>query len=296
MRGLSLFLGCVIPNRYPGIEMATKLCLAKMDIDCVELKGASCCPAPGLFRSFDRTAWLALAARNIVLSEELGRDILTVCNGCYSTLADANRIMKDDKALREQVNRHLAGIGREFKGSIEIRHIIEYLHRELGPQGIGKHVERPLDIRAAVHYGCHLLKPSRERGLGSFERPEFFDELIESLGATSIDYPDKTECCGAGGGVRSALKEDSLRLAQHKLSRIKEAGVDCIVNACPFCHMQFDLGQEEIRRITGIEYNIPVLHYTQLLGLALGFTPDMLGINLNVIKNNTFVQRIENGQ
>lgn len=296
MRGLSLFLGCVIPNRYPGIEMATKLCLAKMDIDCVELKGASCCPAPGLFRSFDRTSWLALAARNIVLSEELDRDILTVCNGCYSTLADANRIMKDDKDLREQVNRHLAGIGREFKGSIEIRHIIEYLHRELGPQGIRKHVERPLDIRVAVHYGCHLLKPSRERGLGSFERPEFFDGLIESLGATSVDYPDKTECCGAGGGVRSALKEDSLRLAQHKLSRIKEAGVDCIVNACPFCHMQLDLGQQEIQRITGIEYNIPVLHYTQLLGLALGFTPEMLGINLNVIKSNTFIQRIENGQ
>lgn len=295
MRGLSLFLGCVIPNRYPGIEMATRLCLAKMDIDCVELKGASCCPAPGLFRSFDRTSWLALAARNIVLSEELDRDILTICNGCYSTLADANHLMKDDKVLREQVNRHLEEIGREFKGNIEIRHIIEYLHRELGPGGIRKHVERPLDIRVAVHYGCHLLKPSRERGLGSFERPEFFDELIESLGATSVDYPDKTECCGAGGGVRSAMKEDSLKLAQHKLSRIKEAGVDCIVNACPFCHMQLDAGQEEIRQLTGIEYNIPVLHYTQLLGLALGFSPGMLGINLNVIKNNTFIQRMENG-
>lgn len=296
MKGLSLFLGCVIPNRYPGIEMATKLCLAKMDIDCVELKGASCCPAPGLFRSFDRTSWLALAARNIVLSEELDRDILTVCNGCYSTLADANHLLKDDKVLREQVNRHLEEVGREFKGNIEIRHIIEYLHRELGSEGIRKHVERPLDIRVAVHYGCHLLKPSRERDLGSFERPEFFDELIESLGATSVDYPDKTECCGAGGGVRSAMKEDSLKLAQHKLSRIKEAGVDCIVNACPFCHMQLDAGQEEIRQLTGIEYNIPVLHYTQLLGLALGFPPGMLGINLNVIKNNTFIQRMENGQ
>ena len=296
MRRLSLFLGCVIPNRYPGIEMATRLCLAKMDIDCVELKGASCCPAPGLFRSFDRTSWLALAARNIVLSEELDRDILTVCNGCYSTLADANHLLKDDKVLREQVNRHLEEVGREFKGNIEIRHIIEYLHRELGSEGIRKHVERPLDIRVAVHYGCHLLKPSRERDLGSFERPEFFDELIESLGATSVDYPDKTECCGAGGGVRSAMKEDSLKLAQHKLSRIKEAGVDCIVNACPFCHMQLDAGQEEIRQLTGIEYNIPVLHYTQLLGLALGFSPGMLGINLNVIKNNTFIQRMENGQ
>ncbi len=296
MKGLSLFLGCVIPNRYPGIEMATKLCLAKMDIDCVELKGASCCPAPGLFRSFDKASWLTLAARNIVLSEEMDRDILTICNGCFSTLADANRILKNDTALREQTNGHLAKTGREFKGNIDIRHIIEYLYTEMGPEKIRNHVERPLNIRGAIHYGCHLLKPSRERGLGSFERPEFFDELVECLGATNVDYPDKNECCGAGGGVRSALKEDSLKLAQHKLSRIKDAGIDCIVNACPFCHMQFDTGQEEIRQITGIEYNIPILHYTQLLGLALGFSPRTLGINLNVITDNQFIEKIENGQ
>ena len=296
MKGLSLFLGCVIPNRYPGIEMATKLCLAKMDIDCVELKGASCCPAPGLFRSFDKASWLALAARNIVLSEEMDRDILTICNGCFSTLADANRILKNDTVLREQTNGHLAKTGREFKGNIDIRHIIEYLYTEMGPERIRNHVERPLNIRVAIHYGCHLLKPSRERGLGSFERPEFFDELVECLGATSVDYPDKNECCGAGGGVRSALKEDSLKLAQHKLSRIKDAGIDCIVNACPFCHMQFDTGQQEIRQITGIEYNIPILHYTQLLGLALGFSPRMLGINLNVITDNQFIEKIGNGQ
>lgn len=296
MKGLSLFLGCVIPNRYPGIEMATKLCLAKMDIDCTELKGASCCPAPGVFRSFDRTAWLALASRNIVLSEELDRDILTVCNGCFSTLADANHIMKSEPDIREQVNGHLSKIGREFRGTIEIRHIIEYLHRELGPERIRNHVEKPLGIRVAVHYGCHLLKPSRERGLGDFERPQFFDELIECLGATSVDHPDKTECCGAGGGVRSALREESLKITQHKLSRIKEAEIDCIVNACPFCHMQLDAGQEEIRQKTGIVYNIPVLHYTQLLGLALGFSPEELGINLNVIKDNKFIEKIENGQ
>jgi heterodisulfide reductase subunit B len=296
MKGLSLFLGCVIPNRYPGIEMATRLCLAKMDIDCTDLKGASCCPAPGVFRSFDRSSWLALAARNLALSEEMDRDILTLCNGCFSTLADANRILKNDPDLRMQTNRHLAKIGKEFRGTIEVRHIIEYLYTEIRPENIRRHVARPLDIRVAVHYGCHLLKPSRERGLGSFERPEFFDDLVECLGATSVDYPDKTECCGAGGGVRSALREDSLKLAQHKLSRIKEANIDCIVNACPFCHMQLDAGQEEIRQSTGVMYNIPVLHYTQLLGLALGFSPQVLGIDLNVTNDNRFLEKIENGK
>lgn len=293
MKGVTLFLGCLIPNRYPGIEMATRLCLAKLDIDFSDLEGSSCCPAPGVFRSFDEPTWLALASRNIVLSESLQRDILTICNGCFASLADANHILKSDTRLRERTNEHLAKIGKEFKGNIEVRHIIEYLYREVGTENIRSHVQKPLKLRVAVHYGCHLLKPSRSRGLGAFERPQFFDELIECLGATSVDYPDKMECCGAGGGVRSALKEDSLKMAEHKLSRIKEAGIDCIVNACPFCHMQLDAGQEEIKQRTGIDYNIPVLHYTQLLGLALGFPSEMLGIELNVVNNKEFMEKVE---
>lgn len=294
MKGLTLFLGCLIPNRYPGIEMATRLCLAKLDIDCTDLEGASCCPAPGVFRSFDEAAWLALASRNIVLSERLQRDILTLCNGCFASLADANNLLKSDAHLRERTNGYLAEIGKEFKGNIDVRHIIEFLYRDVGTEYIISHVEKPLELRVAVHYGCHLLKPSRSRGLGAFERPVFFDELVECLGATSVDYPDKMECCGAGGGVRSALKEESLKMADHKLKRIKEADVDCIINACPFCHMQLDAGQEEIKQRTGADYNIPVLHYTQLLGLALGFPPEMLGIGMNVTNNERFMEKIEN--
>ncbi|KXS43483.1 MAG: CoB/CoM heterodisulfide reductase subunit B [Methanolobus sp. T82-4] len=293
MKGLTIFLGCLIPNRYPGIEMATRLCLAKLDIDFVDLEGASCCPAPGVFRSFDEATWLAVAARNIVLSETLQRDILTICNGCFASLADANQILKSEPQLREKTNEHLAKLGKEFKGNVEVRHIIEYLYKDVGIDNIRSHLDKTLDLRVAVHYGCHLLKPSRSRGLGAFERPEFFDELIECLGATSVDYPDKMECCGAGGGVRSALKDDSLKMADHKLSRIKETNVDCIVNACPFCHMQLDAGQEEIRQKTGTDYNIPVLHYTQLLGLSMGFPAEMLGIDRNVTINKEFIEKIE---
>jgi heterodisulfide reductase subunit B len=101
------------------------------------------------------------------------------------------------------------------------------------------------------------------------------------------------ECCGAGGGMRSGLKERSLAMAEHKLSQIKEAGVDCIVNACPFCHMQLDAGQQEIEKAFGKTYEIPVLHYSQLLGLALGFPPEMLGIHLNAVQNRDFVEKIK---
>lgn len=293
MAELALFLGCVIPNRYPGIEMATRLCLAKLDIDCTDLPGASCCPAPGVFRSFDSPTWLALAGRNLTLGEDLQRDLLTVCNGCFGSLADANNTLKESEELREKTNVYLREIDRQFKGTIDVRHIAEFLYSDVGTEKIKEAIEKPLGLKVAVHYGCHLIKPSRDRGLGSFERPRFFDKLVEATGSLSVEYPDKMECCGAGGGMRSGLKERSLAMAEHKLSKIKEAGVDCIVNACPFCHMQLDAGQQEIEEAFDKVYEIPVLHYSQLLGLALGFPYEVLGIHQNAVQNRDFMEKLE---
>jgi heterodisulfide reductase subunit B len=295
MAKLSFFLGCIAPNRYPGIEAATIKTLKKLDIELDDLEGASCCPAPGVFRSFDKTTWLSLASRNVTLSEELGDDILTVCNGCFGSLTDANEMLKKDPALKESVNKILAEVGREFKGTQDVRHIIEYLYQEVGPEKIKEAVTNPLDLKVAVHYGCHLVKPSKERHLGSSENPRFFDELVEATGATSVDYEDKMACCGAGGGARTAVLDTSLQLAKNKLEHMVAAGVDCIVDACPFCHLQLDVGQTEIKKKFEKEYNMPVLHYSQLLGLAMGFTPEELGIDMNFVNNSKFMEKIRGG-
>ena len=292
MTKLSLFLGCIVPNRYPGIEKATKLCLQRLGVDVSDLPGASCCPSPGLFKSFDKATWLALASRNIVLSERMGRDILTVCNGCYGSLADANMELKRNPEMKALTNNCLKGIGMEFKGTIEVRHIIEFLYKELGPARLKDYIARPLDLKVALHYGCHLIKPSKDRNLGETESPIFFDELVEATGAKSLDYTDKMMCCGAGGGVRSGNVAVSLEMLEHKLACIRQAGVDCIVNACPFCHLQFDRGQLAVNERFGTDYSIPVLHYSQLLGLALGFSPDELGIEQNAVQNIEFLAKV----
>ena len=291
MKELSLFTGCLIPNRYPGIEKATGLVLDRLGIRWSELEEASCCPAPGIFRSFDKMTWLTLASRNLVLAEEKNSDILTICNGCFSSLADANNMLKSDGGLRDEVNSHLRKIDKEYRGTIEVRHIIEYLYRDTGPERLGKFIEKPLELSVAVHYGCHLLKPSKERKLGKAECPVFFDELVEAVGAISVPYEGKTSCCGAGGGVRSAMHETSLKMTEFKLERMKKAGVDCIVDACPFCHLQYDGGQAELKN-AGKEYNIPVVHYSQLLGLALGYTTQEVGLHLNRIINPGFEEKI----
>ncbi len=291
MKELSLFLGCLIPNRYPGIEKATRLVLNRLDIKWSELEEAACCPAPGIFRSFDKITWLTLASRNLVLAEEKNTDILTICNGCFSSLMDANNILKSDAGLRNEVNSHLKKIGKEYQGTVEVRHIIEFLYHDIGAEKLNISIEKPLELRAAVHYGCHLLKPTKARKLGGAGYPVFFDELVEATGATSVQYEGKMSCCGAGGGVRSAMFETSLKMTEYKLERIQKAGVDCIVDACPFCHLQYDSGQVELRK-SGKMYNIPVLHYSQLLGIALGYSSEDVGLHLNETVNPAFDEKI----
>lgn len=291
MKELSLFLGCLIPNRYPGIEKATKLVLDRLDIKWSELEEASCCPAPGVFRSFDKITWLSIASRNLALAEKKNTDILTICNGCFSSLMDANNILKNDPELRNEVNSHLKKIGKEYLGTIEVRHIIEFLYKDIGAGKVRNAIEKPLELRAAVHYGCHLMKPTKDRKLGGFECPVFFDELVEATGAVSVPYEGKTSCCGAGGGVRSAMLETSLKMTEYKLLRMKKAGVDCIVDACPFCHLQYDGGQVELAK-AGKNYNLPVIHYSQLLGMALGYTPEEVGMHLNSIVSPEFEEKI----
>jgi heterodisulfide reductase subunit B len=283
----SLFLGCVIPNRYPFIERATRSVFEKLDIDLVDMEGASCCPAPGVFRGFDITTWLVIGARNITIAEENGTDIALMCNGCYGSLLEVNHTLKHDKEKRKMVNEHLAKIGREYKGTVDIKHIIEVLYHDIGLEKIKNRTKygrkEKLDLNVAVHYGCHLLKPGEIRPWDlEVEEPRFLDELVEVTGCISLDYKDKGMCCGAGGGVRGAFKEVSLDFTREKLENIVATGADAIVTVCPFCHLQLDLGQVEINNIfkdkIDAPFKIPVIYYTQLLGLALGMEPESLGL------------------
>lgn len=286
----SLFLGCIIPNRYPYIERATRKVFDKLGIELLEMEGASCCPAPGVFRGFDIESWLIVGARNITIAEENGTDIALMCNGCYGSLLEVNNILKTDPKKRAIVNSHLSKVGREFRGTIEVRHIIDILYNDFGLEKLQQRTKygrkEKLDLNVAVHYGCHLVKPAASRPWDcDVEKPRFLDELVEITGAKSLDYTDKNMCCGAGGGVRSAFKDVSLDMTKDKLINMKKAGAEAIITACPFCHLQFDLGQIEInsssKDLVKPNFNIPVIYYTQLLGLALGFTAEEVGLLKN---------------
>jgi heterodisulfide reductase subunit B len=269
------------------IEASIRAVFDHLGAEILELEGASCCPAPGVFRAFHIPTWLVIAARNITLAEELGVDIITGCNGCYGTLRDAWVELEHDHELKKMVNEHLAKVGREFKGSIEPKHLVQILYQDMGLdylRGFVKHKFK--DLKVAVHYGCHIVKPSDKRPWGGeSEDPRFLDEIIELTGATSINYKDKFMCCGAGGAVRTAVKEISADFSREKLGNMRDAGADIIIDCCPFCHLQLDLGQLEANNIykdmIGEPYKIPVVYITQLLGLSFGIDPNLLGLIKN---------------
>lgn len=269
-------MGCLIPNRYPTISTSIRDVFYELGAELLEMEGASCCPAPGVFRSFHTFTWELMAARNLSIAEELGVNPLTGCNGCYGTLKDAWYELQHKPSKKLAINNLLNQVDREFKGTQEPKHILQALTQDFGPNHIKDFIKYKFDdLIVGVHYGCHILKPSDKRPWNrKCEKPMFFDELIELTGAKSIFYKDKYMCCGAGGAVRSARKEVSLDFTREKLINMREAGVDVIVTCCPFCHLQFDLGQVEINEIFKDDnhepFNIPVVYVTQLLGITMG--------------------------
>ena len=281
---IAYFLGCIMNNRYPGVEKATRILFDALDFELKDMEGASCCPVPGVFGSFDEETWATIGARNLTIAEDMGLDIMTECNGCFGSLTECNHMLKENDEKREKINANLAEINREFKGTINVKHFAQILRDDVGFEQLASLVEKPLDLNVAVHYGCHFLKPIEEIGIEEqAENPSILDDIVELTGVKSVDYKDKMMCCGAGGGLRSRDIDVTASFTKEKLDNMTAAGAEAIINVCPFCHMQFDAGQKEVNERYGTNFNIPVFHLAQLYGLAMGLSAEDLTLDAQVI-------------
>jgi len=284
MAKYAFFLGCIMPLRYPGIESSTREVMKSLGVELVDIEGASCCPAPGVTRSFDQNYWMTVAARNLALAEKMGMDIVTICNGCFDTLFEAAHKLNHDPELRKKINKTLRdAAGMEYNGTVNVRHFVELLYRDVGLEAIRAKVKGGKNLKAAVHYGCHFLKPSNIKKIDDAERPHVFDDIVEAAGMTSVTYKDKGMCCGAGGGVRARTPDVALKMTKENLDNMAAAGVDVIVDCCPFCHLQYDVGQVQLK---DLKQKIPVLHLSQLMGLAFGLEKEKLGLEVHQVKVN----------
>jgi len=263
----AFFIGCLIQARELNYEVSARNVLPALGVNLVEMKGANCC-APFSIQSLDYTSWMALAARNLCIAEEMDLDILTLCNDCYESLLMVNTLLKEKKDLRNEVNETLSKVGKEFKGKTNVKHLVDVLYDDVGIKKVKDAIKAPFDgLRVGAQPGCHLTKPKRIH-FEIIRGYRALDELVEATGAESVRFERKEMCCG--GPLRDIDDDLARKVSRQKLISLKNADVQAIVTICPFCYLQLDTGQLEVKRHFNEEYNLPVIHYIELLKMAMG--------------------------
>ena len=288
-----MFLGCAIPYRVAAFEISARKILGKLDVELVEMPEFNCCGLP--LDPVSHEMMLILAARNLALAEQKGLDIVTLCPGCAGTLKKVNKMLKEDKILRDEINCHLKEAGLEFKGTQDAKHFMQVLIEDVGLQKIKDSVVKPLTmLKVAEHNGCHILRPKEFIGFDDPEDPKTLKTLIEATGATCLDYMDETECCGAPSvGVNDKI---ALQLAKDKLTHMKMVNAEAMITICPFCHIMYDTNELRIEKMFNEVYGIPVLHYPQLLGLAQGMKPEQLALGELRVDVCKILAKVEGGK
>jgi heterodisulfide reductase subunit B len=287
----ALFLGCTIPVRAQHYEIAAREVAKIIGIEFVDIKNFSCCGFP--VKSTDRETSLKIAARNLAIAAMEGYTICTLCNACTSVLTEANQVLTEDKDLRAKIDEDLKKFDLEFQPGLEIKHFSRILYEDVGLDKIRKKIVRELTpLKFSVHYGCHYLRPTNLYDcFDDAEAPSSVENLVAATGATVLDYKNKLDCCG---GALLGVEEDiALAMAKQKLDYITTGKVDALVTICPFCTIMYEDNQKKIESKFNVTYNLPVLYYPQVLGLALGLDPKQLGFRLNKVKTNELLGKME---
>ncbi len=286
----AFFPGCSLESTARPFDLSTRAVCRALGIALEEIPGWVCCGSTPAHASSDSLA-VALPALNLQKAQAAGLPVMVACASCYARLRTANHRIGREPEDRRRAERIT---GRPYDGGVEVRHVLDVLVNRFGMDGVRAKVRRPLaGWRVACYYGCLLTRPPEVVAFDDPEHPSCMDELMTAAGAETVDWPFKTECCGASlsmthSGVVS-------RLAHKLLSMAQEAGADCLAVACPLCQVNLDLRQADAAKAHGLFRPMPVLYVTQLLGLALGLPPEALGIDALTVSPGTLLAKCGNG-
>jgi len=282
-----MFQGCVIGNRIPFIEASARKVFDKLGINTSDAAFA-CCPDPVGFNSTDHLSWLAMGARNLTIAESEGKNIISLCNGCFQTLKLVNEELKHDDHEKEKINTLLKNIGKEFKGTIDVKHFVEVLHESI--EKIKENVTKDLSgIKVACHTGCHYNRPSEKVQTDDPMKPVKLREIVAAVGAIPVDYEEEMLCCGTGVG--NTEEEPAMQILSNKLTSVMNTGAEALIVNCPACYQQFDNNQKKAEKIDEKTFGIPVLYITELLALAFGENPDDLGLKFHRTRLTAFLEK-----
>jgi heterodisulfide reductase subunit B len=274
MKQYAYYPGCSLESMAASYDTSSKEVARKLGLDFQELEDWNCCGATAYFH-IDEILATTLCARNLAMAEKRNCDVVAPCSGCYKNLYFANEHLKREPDLAEHVNFALQEDNLEYSGTCRVRHVLEVFLEDVGLRKIARRVSHPLEgLRVAAYYGCQIVRP-RKNG-ENVEDPGFFEELMTTIGATPVDFRGRLRCCGASLIITS--RKAAYSMVRSLLQSAVDAEADVIATACPLCQINLECHQASINREFGTDFKMPVVYFTQLLGMALGLTPKEVAI------------------
>lgn len=282
--------GCSLERNASAYHTSLMAVAERLGVEFAEVDDWNCCGATE-FIAVNRLRAYALAGRNLALAADQARStngagqaqLVAPCSACFLNLSKVDRYLEDSPALAADVNAALAAGGLHYEaGSLRIRHLLDVIVNDVGYEQIAARVNSPLrGMRIAPYYGCLIVRPGFRERFDDPEYPTSLDKLMRVLGAQVVDFPLKTHCCG--GHMTQISRDVALELIRRLLKNAADYQADMIVTLCPMCQLNLDAFQESVNEQFGTNYRIPILFFTQLMGLAFGLSPAALGIGKEFI-------------
>lgn len=280
--------GCSADSTARDQNMSVNEVARALNIELKELKGWTCCGSTPAHHT-DRHLSIALPAANLLMAKKTGMDMVVFCAACYNRMKSANHEIQTNPEIRKGIADTL---GEDYDGSTRVHHFIEVLIKDIGAKKLQDAFTGSLDgLKVAAYYGCLLVRPNEVTQFDDPENPTLIDNLITLMGGESIEWPNKVECCG--GGFALSRTDIVVQLSNSILNMAKAAGSQCLAVACPMCQINLDLRQSDIYKAKGINYDLPVVYITQLLGLCLGISAKKLGMDKCVVSPKPIIELVK---
>jgi heterodisulfide reductase subunit B len=250
-----------------------------LDIDLAELEDWNCCGSTPS-SAVDELGAYCMAARDLALAEKRGLDMVTPCSACYVIFNRTNTYLNGYPEFKAKVDEALAAGGLEYRGTVKVRHLLDVITSDIGYDAVASRVKKPLNgLKVAPYYGCQVVRP--RFGFDNPESPESLDKLVTSLGAEPVPFPLKARCCG--GSLIISEEDVALDLIRKLLESASSNGAECLVTVCPLCQTNLDAYQSRVNKKYKTNYNLPVLFFTQLMGIAFGLGEKDLGLKTGIV-------------
>jgi succinate dehydrogenase / fumarate reductase cytochrome b subunit len=278
---LAYFPGCSAQSTCKELNASTRLVARHLGLELVEYRSATCTGSREI-RAVQPALFLALNARILAMAERDGLPLMTICNTCTLNFLDVIQMLGEDQEALAKVNAALAEEGLRYEGRVVVKHFLWVLLEDIGEEKLRRLVKRPLaGLDVGAFYGCHITRPPGHYGFFDSRNNQALEKLSGILGARSIDYSGRTECCG----FHTAATEEAvaIKLVGKHLKNARDNGAGAIVTPCPLCHTVLDAFQPAMERDTQTRLGMPIIHLPQLVGLALGLTPGELHMDRHVV-------------